>query len=268
MSTFITEVFNKEITKAYKPLTKEVELDMIYNAQQGSTFARNALVNSQLRKLIEIAKKYLVTNKNNDLSELVAVGIAGYKGKNGLNNAIKVFDPTRGVRLITYAYQFMQNAIRDYSVDNHMIHIPRNKSKSVPNDPALIEKYTIYAEARGMTLDQYIEHRLQYGETISLRRQAYQTNLIGFDTPITSDGGMTIGDTISDDTINMDSVFEKEDINNMLASLTNDERDFIIDHFYNDMTMQEMGDARGISRQAVSNCMTKILDKAGKRLAK
>lgn len=262
------DIFSTEIDRAYKPLTKAEEIDMVYKAQQGSTFARNALVNSQLRKLIEISRGYLVTNSNNDLSELVSVGVAGYQGKNGLDNAIKVFDPTRGVRLITYAYQFMKNAIRDYSVDNRMIHIPRNKSKSSPNDPALIKKYTMYAETRGMTLNQYIEHRQKYGETISLRRKAYQTNLIGFDTPINSNSDMNIGDTISDTEIDMDAPFEKRDINKMLSSLTSEEREFIIDYFYNDINMEEMGESRNISRQAVSTRMTKILDKAGKRLTK
>lgn len=269
MSTFISEVFNKEITKAYKPLTKEVELDMIYKAQAGSMTARNALINSQLRKLVEVARSYVARNNSSDVSELMSIGIDGYQDKNGLIEAIETFDPSRGTRFITYAYQYIVNAIRDYSLDNRLIRVPRNKAKSRPNDPELVEYYTHIAECREMTLDEYIKHQAKHGEIISLRARAQHANTSSLDTPLNSsgvrDGANTLSDILPDKSVDMDMPLIMAELDLALSTLSSEERRFLHDHFTSGMTMQEIGDERNISRQAVSTRIDKILTKARKR---
>lgn len=272
-NTIINKTFNDEINKAYKPLTKDVELDMIKEAQKGNVNARNALINGQLRMLVQIARSYVVTNDRNDISELMAIGITGYQNKNGINNAIEKFDVTCGTRFITYSYQYIVNAIRDYSLDNRIVRVPRNKAKSRPNDPKLVAEHTGYAECRGMTLEEYLEHMKRIGQPVSLRSQASHVSTKSLDAPVgannsNNDVKNTLGDTIEDTSVDMDSSIVLSELNAVLSTLTSDERSFLREHFDDGLTMQEIGESRNISRQAVSTRIEKILHKARKRYGK
>jgi RNA polymerase sigma factor (sigma-70 family) len=269
----LTPTFNAEITRAYKPLTKEEEIEMILRAQNGDINARNAIVNSQLKKLIELARGYVSRNGNNDISQLMAIGISGYQGKNGLIEAIEQFDVTRGMRFITFAFQFMKNPMRDFSVDNRPIRVPRNLSKSNPLDPELVEKYSYEAEMYGMTLDEYIEYRNSKcdGAPISLRSDALVINTPSLDTPLNSgDKGSetSLGDMLSDDSIDLEHSIVMGELDNALSTLTKEESAFINEYYFQDATYQEMADDRHISKQAVHTRIEKIKAKLNKRYGK
>ena len=261
----IDRTFNAELDKAYKPLTHEVETALICKAQQGSKSARNALINSQLRKLGEIARSYAVKNSSNTVAGLMSIGIVGHNNANGLDRAIQQFDISRGTRFITFALQFMMNAIRDYSLDNKLVRIPRNKSKSRPNDPELIEQYTHEAECYNMTLDDYIKYKAHKGEPITLRAPAYKYNTSSLDSPIGEDDKTKLGDVLADNGVDMDQHIILRELKNALNTLSPDERRLIHEHFNGEMSMTEIGENRKISRQAVSTRIDKILTKARSR---
>lgn len=264
--TYINKTFNSELNRAYKTLTKEIELNMVIKAQSGDISARNDIINSQLRKLVEIARSYVLHNSQNDISELISVGITGYQEKNGLDEAIKKFDPSQGYRLITFAFQFIKNAMRDYSLDNKVVRVPRNLSKSRPNDPELIAQFTYEAECRGMTLTAYTRYKSSIGDPITFRSTATIANASSLDSPVGSDGNnTTLSDIIAAESVDMDNSIVMSELENVLSTLDKDEIGFIREHFWNDMTMQEIGDNRNISRQAVSSRIEKILGKTKKR---
>ena len=74
----------------------------------------------------------------------------------------------------------------------------------------------------------------------------------------------TFGDTLADDSVDMDMPIMMGELNLALSTLSSDERGILRDHFSDGMTLQEMGDERNVSRQAVSMRITKILTKARK----
>lgn len=265
--TSLNTLFSTELNRAYKPLTQEEEIIFIVHAQNGCIKSRNMIINSQLRKLAEIARSYMRKNSRCDVSELLSVGISGYQGKNGLDQAIMEFDITKGTRFITFAYPFIVNPIRDYSLDNRTIRVPRNHSKSNPRCPILVEKYTYEADLMNMTLDEYIEYRNSKcdGEPITLRSRAVVVNTPSLDTPLDGRNDTTLEDMIADEMVDMDFAIVQKEINDTLKTLTTEEQKMIEEYYWHELTVEDIGNARGISRQAVSIRLIKILDKAKKR---
>ena len=263
----LNSIFSTELARAYKPLTQAEEIILIVNAQNGCINSRNMLINSQLKKLAQISRSYMKNNTQCEISELVSVGVSGFQDKNGLAQAIMEFDITKETRLITFAYPFIVNAIRDYSLDNRTVRVPRNHSKSNPRCPILVEKYTYEADCMNMTLDDYIEYRNSRCdcEPITLRSSAVVINTPSLDTPLDSNSDTTLEDMIADEMIDMDFAIVMGELNDTLKTLTQEEQKMLDEYYWQDLTVEEMGNARGISRQAISIRLIKILDNAKHR---
>ena len=108
-------------------LTKEEEQE-ISKAAKHSEEARNKLIESNLRLVIYIAKKY--ANKGVSLHDLVQ------EGNIGLIRAADKFDPERGVRFSTYATWWIKQGVLRHLHNN-------NKRKESPSEVEEIATETI-----------------------------------------------------------------------------------------------------------------------------
>lgn len=82
-------------TSHLKPLTKEQNLELLKKMQEGARFARDDLINGNLKLVLSILKKF--NNKVDNLDDLFQVGCLG------LVKAIDNFDISYNVTLSTYA---------------------------------------------------------------------------------------------------------------------------------------------------------------------
>lgn len=95
---------SKEIVN-YPVLKPEEELDMFIKFNENDDLeAKNILLFSNVRLAIHISKKFV--SKENELDDLIQEAIVA------LENAIDHFDYKRGVKFATYAYQYIQWAIK------------------------------------------------------------------------------------------------------------------------------------------------------------
>lgn len=108
----MTEVenFSKDPTSIYlneigfSPLlTKEEEVILSRKALQGDLEARNHMIESNLRLVVKIARRYL--NRGLDFSDLIE------EGNLGLMHAVEKFDPEMGFRFSTYATWWIRQTI-------------------------------------------------------------------------------------------------------------------------------------------------------------
>lgn len=89
-----------------KPLSQEEEQHYLKLAAQGDLQARNILIESNLRLVAHIMKKYYANAA--DQEDLISIGTVG------LIKGITTFDPSKGARLATYAARCVENEILMY----------------------------------------------------------------------------------------------------------------------------------------------------------
>lgn len=86
-----------------KALSKEQEDELIDKMLAGDTLARDRLIESNLRLVAYVAKKY--SKEKKDFDDLVSIGTIG------LIKAVNSFNPEKNIRLATYAVRCITNEI-------------------------------------------------------------------------------------------------------------------------------------------------------------
>ena len=94
-----------------EPLSKEMEELYIEKMQQGDIYAKEQLIEHNLRMVVFLAKKY--ENTGVDLEDLVSIGTIG------LIKGIQTFQSGKNIKLATYASRCIDNEI--------LMHLRKNK---------------------------------------------------------------------------------------------------------------------------------------------
>ena len=89
-----------------KPLTAAEEREWLKRYAEGDSEARNVLIERNLRLVAHIVKKYYT--QSGEQEDLISIGTIG------LIKAVSTFNPTKGVRLATYAARCIENEILMY----------------------------------------------------------------------------------------------------------------------------------------------------------
>tara|TARA_R110002110_G_scaffold404606_1_gene623034 strand:+ start:37949 stop:38908 length:960 start_codon:yes stop_codon:yes gene_type:complete len=169
-STNIVDQYLKDIRR-FPLLTKEEELYYARQAKQGHEFARHKMIESNLRLVVKIARRYLRSDLH--LLDLIE------EGNLGLMHAVEKFDPEKGFRFSTYsAWWIQQNIERAIMNQSRTVRIPvhvvkkmnsfyrlrRDLSRTLDHEPNIQE----LAEASSQT-QKAIEHVLTLSEkTLSI----------------------------------------------------------------------------------------------------
>ncbi len=115
----ISDKFQKEINKNYKPITDvSEEREYIRLAQGGNKKAAETLVLGQLKTVLSVASRY--KNDKFDLNDLMSIGILS------IYKAIEKFDFKQDCRFVTYATQWIRAGITMEIQDNQLVRLPAN----------------------------------------------------------------------------------------------------------------------------------------------
>jgi len=105
-------------TANIKVLTSEETLELFKRMKEGDPFAREDIINGNLKLVLSILKKF--SGKVDNMDDLFQVGCLG------LVKAIDNFDTSYDVRLSTYACPMIEGEIKRYLRDNNAIRISRS----------------------------------------------------------------------------------------------------------------------------------------------
>jgi RNA polymerase sporulation-specific sigma factor len=109
------------------PLSEKDERIYLVKLKEGDEAARNVLIERNLRLVAHIVKKF--DNTGEDMDDLISIGTIG------LIKAINTFDPSKKIRLATYAARCIENEIL-----MHLRSTKRTRSEVSLYDPIGIDK--------------------------------------------------------------------------------------------------------------------------------
>ncbi len=117
------------------PLSREEEEYFVNMAEDGDLFARDKLIEHNLRLVVFLAKKY--ENTGVDLEDLVSIGTIG------LMKGVKTFSHEKNIKLATYASR---------CIDNEILMFLR-KNKKVKGEVSLEESLSFDADGNELHLE-------------------------------------------------------------------------------------------------------------------
>ncbi len=254
------DAFLKAISKI-PLLTREEEIELAKRAKAGDKEALKKLVESNLRFVVSVAKKYLGCGL--PLHDLIAEGILG------LIEAARRFDPDKGVKFISYAVWWIRQSIMQ-ALAQHTgaVKIPVKQA-------VLVNKITrSYGEllkklGREPTTEELAEFVGMDPKDIERLLSICQVPL-SLDTPIGDEEDTTFKDFLKGEgTAEVEEKVVQEElkqsIQEMLEQLTPQEKKIIIMRFGLDgnepKTLREIGEKLGISRERVRQLETRAKKK-------
>lgn len=103
--------------KMYPLLSKDEEYELALKIKEGDKKAKDLMINSNLRLVIIVAKKFI--GRGLLFDDLIT------EGNIGLMKAVDKFNPKKGFRFSTYAMWWIRQSIeRGISTSGRLIHIP------------------------------------------------------------------------------------------------------------------------------------------------
>ncbi len=246
---------------AYSLISREQEVELAKAIRVGNQEALDALVRSNLRFVVSVAKKY--QNQGVSLSDLIN------EGNLGLIRAAHKFDETKGIKFISYAVWWIRQAIlQALAEQSRIVRVPLNRAGTLhrigKRANALLQELgreATHAEiADGMDIT--VE---EVAKTMSIS-QAH----LSLDAPITPGEDNKLLDYLPDN-LNPapdEQTFEKaltEAVEESLASLKEREAKILRLYFGLDgeeaMTLEQIGALLGITRERVRQIKEKALSR-------
>ena len=253
LSFYLTEI------DRYPLLSQEEEFELgVRLREEGDREAAKKLVTSNLRFVVKIANEY--KNYGFRLMDLVQ------EGNIGLMMAVKKFNPHKGYRLITYAVWWIKAYIQEYIIKNWSI----VKIGTTQAQKKLFYKLKQAKERIGVGADsKAIAESLDVKEgdvdEMELRMGARDYSL---DASINDEGDAAPVDFIACSRANQEEIVAeaqekaviKKDVGEAVASMKERDRFIIEKRLMADepMTLQEVGDHLGVSRERARQLEVRI----------
>ena len=235
------------------PLLNDEEMtDLLIKSQKGESSARERLVNCNLRLVFNLVQRF--STRGYELEDLFQIGTIG------LIKAIDKFDLSYEVKFSTYAVPMIIGEIRRFLRDDSPIKVSRSLKENAYRINKARDSLT-KSLGREPNLQEIADYSEIPMEDIINSLEATQPLSSINDTLYQDDGDpICIIDQLSDERED-NAWFEKIALRDILAKLSEKEREIILMRFFHDKTQTEVARSIGLSQVQVSRIERQALKK-------
>jgi RNA polymerase primary sigma factor len=260
MTTDSLQLFLNEMAR-YPLLTAQEEVELAKRIERGDREAKDRMVNSNLRLVVSIAKKY--QGHGLSLLDLIQEGIIG------LIRAVEKFDWRRGYKFSTYATWWIRQAVQRGVA---------NKARTIRIPVHIVDREQKLARAERQLLTKLgrapTDEELAEAAKLPLKQvkevQGAARAVTSIDKPVGAEGDTSLGELMPGDapppeeelTISL----RKEAIRRAVAKLPDREREILKLRFGMDgdpdpQSLEEIGKRLGLTRERVRQIETQALER-------
>lgn len=238
-------------TADLKTISDEEKRDLLIKTRNGDMYARQKLIDSNLRLVLSIIQRF--NNRGENPDDLFQVGCVG------LIKAVDNFNVDLDVKFSTYAVPMIIGEVRRYLRDNNIIRVSRSVrdlayhalsakeklSKRMNRDPS-IEEITDYLKKADIecTNDKVTAALEAIVDPVSLYEPVYNDQGSG--------DSLYVMDQISDKASSDDVWLENIALSEAIKKLSDREKSIISMRFFEGKTQMEIAEEIGISQAQVS----------------
>ena len=257
-------------------LNKEEEENIAREVAAGSKAAREKLLNSNLRFVVNVAKKY--QGMGLSLEDLIA------EGNLGLVNAADRFETGKNCRFISYAVWWIRQSILSALCEkSRMIRLPANRAAELVKIEKARKMVNTYNSQSSRLHSGNSEEIREIANILNMEKAVVSElldisrEIVSLDTPVSQDTDSSLKDLIEDvQYTTPDAAAEQNamenDIENVLSTLGKDEADIIRWHYglgnRQQMSLKELGVRYNLSKERIRQIEEKALSRLKNPLRK
>ena len=258
----VLSIYLREINRI-PLLTHEEETELAVKAKNGDKAAREKLINSNLRFVVSVAKKF--RGQGLPLLDLIN------EGNIGLITAIDKFEPDKGYHFISYAVWWIrQSILKAIPEKSRAVRLPLNRSNELmqilkAKKALMHEMETAEPSVEDISRETGLDAKL-ISDLLAVSGE-----MMSFDSLVKKgeDGSSTYGDFLEDESAGpetrmMDKAL-KEEVRSLLDVLSDKERDIIIKRNGLDgneaMSLKEIGEGYSLTKERIRQIEKRALMK-------
>src|SRR3982751_6351104 len=264
MTTDSLQLFLNEAGR-YPLLTASEEVELAKRIERGDKAAKDRMVNSNLRLVVSIAKKY--QGHGLSLLDLIQEGIIG------LIRAVEKFDWRRGYKFSTYATWWIRQAVQRGVA---------NKSRTIRMPVHIVEREQKIARAERelvlqlerMPTDEEVAQKAKLNPKHVRETRAAARTVASLDKAVGVDSGTSFGDLVaqasSDVAEEVQVALDETALHRAIKQLPEREQHVIrlrygLDEEMEPKSLEEIGRRMGITRERVRQIETQVLARLAER---